>query len=505
MNVLIINGHPRSNSLSSAFATAYAHGAKQAGAQVQLINTAKLEFEHDVTEQHSQLQYTERDIADARALILWCNHLVLIYPTWWGTVPGTLKAFIDRVFVAGFAFEETEAGTGYLPLLSGRSAQVITTMDTPRMIYQLIYRAPGHNAIRRSILEFCGFLVTSITSFGPVKKSDQSLRESWIKRVEKEGLKLQAGTVPAWMQSIVKLKAWIQALRLQFYPMTFIAYAAGTFAAQQSGYGFDPLIFWLGYVWLFLVEVSTVLSNDYFDFESDRQNRSFGPFTGGSRVLVNGQLSFQQVGRGIFFTLFSSFAVLALLYFLIPGPLSTVAMTCGILLILALGYTVPPLKLSHRGLGEVTVGITHSFAVILCGYLFQGGILSDPIPWFISLPLFLAVLPSITLSGLPDFDADKAASKKTLAVQLGKKGAARLAFLFTIMSAGSVLIFDLFNILPGIFTGIIFGVLPHAVLLSVLLWRYIINKNPAVRIDGLMVASLTYLMWFAVVPLVNLY
>ena len=118
--------------------------------------------------------------------------------------------------------------------------------------------------------------------------------------------------------------------------------------------------------------------------------------------------------------------------------------------------------------------------------------------------MFLAVLPSITLSGIPDHDADKEASKKTLAVKLGKKGAAKLALSFTVLSIATLLVFEILDTLPYAFEGVIYGVLLHALLLGVLLWRYIINKNPPARIDGLMVASLTYLMWFAIVPLLHL-
>ncbi|HKZ65375.1 MAG TPA: NAD(P)H-dependent oxidoreductase [Chitinophagaceae bacterium] len=505
MNVLVINGHPRENSFSGAFLQAYVTGAREAGATIETLKLASLCFDPNVTCPIPHRQYAEPDIENARQLILWANHIVFIYPTWWGTMPALLKGFIDRVFISGFAFEETEAGAGYAPLLRGRSAQVITTMDTPVMIYKLFYRAPGHNAMRRSILQFCGFIVTGILSFGPVKNADQEKRESWLRKVNHEGLKLKNGPLSSWKKFRMRLAAWLKAIRLQFYPMTFIAYAAGTFGAQQAGYGFDPAIFWLGYIWLFFLEVSTVLSNDYFDYVSDKQNRFYGPFTGGSRVIVDRLLSFRQISKGIFFSLGLSFAALSILLFTIPGSLMTISMICGILFVMALGYTVPPLKLSYRGLGEITVGLTHSFAVIICGYLFQGGGIADSLPWFISLPLFLAVLPSITLSGIPDFDADKAASKKTLAVRVGKKGAARLAISFTILSAVSIIVFILLDILPGTFNGILYGVIPHAGFLSFLLFRYIKDRNPCVRIDSLMIASLTYLMWFAVIPLINLY
>jgi 1,4-dihydroxy-2-naphthoate polyprenyltransferase len=56
-------------------------------------------------------------------------------------------------------------------------------------------------------------------------------------------------------------------------------------------------------------------------------------------------------------------------------------------IILGLGYTAPPLKLSYRGLGELVVGFTHSFYLLLCGYAFQTGTMGNPMPWLLSIPL----------------------------------------------------------------------------------------------------------------------
>lgn len=52
----------------------------------------------------------------------------------------------------------------------------------------------------------------------------------------------------------------------------------------------------------------------------------------------------------------------------------------GMMGLLALGYTAPPLKLCWRGLGELDVGTTHSIVVMLCGYVFPGGAWNDPLP-----------------------------------------------------------------------------------------------------------------------------
>ena len=155
MNVLLINGHPCENSLSEAFANAYSDGAAKAGVNIKRINLRDCVF--DPNERRSgngNVPRVEDDILEARQLILWAEHVVFFYPIWWGTMPAMLKGFIDRTFTSDFAFREIEGGTGYAPLLNGRSAQLVITLDTPYMVYKMIYRAPGNNAMKRSTLGF---------------------------------------------------------------------------------------------------------------------------------------------------------------------------------------------------------------------------------------------------------------------------------------------------------------------------------------------------------------
>ena len=97
-----------------------------------------------------RVQPVEESIAQARALLAWADHIVFVYPTWWGTTPALLKGFLDRVLAPGFAFTENERG--YVPLLGGKSAELLTTMDTPCWVYRWIYGAPGHKAMARATL-----------------------------------------------------------------------------------------------------------------------------------------------------------------------------------------------------------------------------------------------------------------------------------------------------------------------------------------------------------------
>lgn len=62
-------------------------------------------------------------------------------------------------------------------------------MDTPKILYQLLYSAPSVNQLKKTMLEFCGVKPVKVTQFAPVKGSTQEKRESWIKTAYMLGLK----------------------------------------------------------------------------------------------------------------------------------------------------------------------------------------------------------------------------------------------------------------------------------------------------------------------------
>ncbi len=419
-------------------------------------------------------------------------------------MPARLKGFLDRVLTPGFAFARRPRGQGFVPLLEGRSAEIITTMDTPRWVYRWLFGAPGHNAMRHAILGFCGIDLARVTSFGPVEESTAAERRAWVETARGRGLALAGGPWSPWQRTRAKLGGYFRAVRLQFYPMTWLAYSVGALAAAGALGGLDPTAFWLGLLCLFFIEVATVLTNEVFDFESDLRNENFGPFTGGSRVLVEGRLSFAEAHAATA----ASITLAALCGGTLAASSPAAAGVTGVLLLvmatLALGYTVPPLKLSYRGLGELDVALTHSIGVLLCGFVFQGAAWTSPLPWLLGLPLLLAVLPGIILAGIPDHDADRAAGKGTLAVRLGIRRAYGLAAASAVLAAAAALALAQTEATAGLLAGIGWFVLPHGAWLVLVLARRAQEPPRATRIDGPMALALAYTLWFAAIPLIHL-
>jgi 1,4-dihydroxy-2-naphthoate octaprenyltransferase len=301
-----------------------------------------------------------------------------------------------------------------------------------------------------------------------------------------------------------KLAPWLRIMRLQFYPMSFVAYTLGAAMAGSKGLGFTLNTYLLGYAYLFFLELFAVLSNELWDLPTDRINRNASPYNGGSRVLVEGRLTPEEVQT--FLRRALCLLVGSGIWLLFVSDASS--RTRVILLLIAgvfmgLGYTVPPLKLCYRGLGELVVGLTHGPYVILCGFVFQSGSWAEPGPWIMSAPLFFAVLAAITLAGVPDQLADKRAFKKTLSVVFGEQTACLLAVVFATLAVVIGTLVWHFRIMEDFGGLLVIMATPHWALLLIAIFLLVKSGNYDRRIDGIMQIALSNILWFGMIPLVT--
>ncbi|MFT3737580.1 MAG: NAD(P)H-dependent oxidoreductase [Breznakibacter sp.] len=186
-NILIINGHPDKESFCHQLAVSYQKGAIASGAKCELLNLFELRFDPILHHGFRKRTELEPDLVAAQQKIKNADHLVWVYPTWWGTYPALLKGFIDRVFLPKFAFKYRENSPFWDKLLTGKSARLIVTMDSPLFYNWLVYKNAGHVSMKRAILEFCGIKPVKVTAFAPVKSSSETQRDKWIERVNKLG------------------------------------------------------------------------------------------------------------------------------------------------------------------------------------------------------------------------------------------------------------------------------------------------------------------------------
>lgn len=182
--VLIIQGHPNKQSFCHSLAEAYVKGSKELN-EVELISLSDLKFDPILRFGFQKEQSLEPDLIEMQKKILWAEHIVWIYPLWWGAQPALLKGFIDRTLLAGFAFKYVKGGLG-IPekLLKGRTSEIILTMDTPFWFYKWIKGAPGIKIMKDGILGFCGIKLKNVKYIGPLHGSKPEKRHYWISQVE---------------------------------------------------------------------------------------------------------------------------------------------------------------------------------------------------------------------------------------------------------------------------------------------------------------------------------
>ncbi|MCH2034542.1 MAG: NAD(P)H-dependent oxidoreductase [Tenacibaculum sp.] len=190
MNVLIINGHPDKESFNNALSESYYNGAKSSTTQVEVINLRDLEFNPILQYGYRKRTELEPDLKIAIEKIKNADHLVWVFPIWWGGMPAILKGFIDRTFLPGITFEIEEGKLLPKKLLKGKTARLIITSDSPRWYYRLFIKSPVINQFKKAILAFCGVKPTRVRYIAVVKNSNPKQREEWLKGVFNLGKKL---------------------------------------------------------------------------------------------------------------------------------------------------------------------------------------------------------------------------------------------------------------------------------------------------------------------------
>lgn len=181
--IVLLVAHSVAGSLNLALAEHYAETAQAAGHRVKILWLDQLTFDPILHQGYRQKQPLEPDLLAAQQTIQWADHLVFVFPVWWGSVPAVLKGFLDRVFLPGFAFRYQQGKVFPVQLLKGRTAQLLVTTDTPPWFFRWFYRAPAIHQMKKTTLELCGVRPVKVLLMGPVLNSTDKQRQKWLQRV----------------------------------------------------------------------------------------------------------------------------------------------------------------------------------------------------------------------------------------------------------------------------------------------------------------------------------
>jgi len=212
------------------------------------------------------------------------------------------------------------------------------------------------------------------------------------------------------------LKTLCKALRLPFLTGSLLPVAVATALVYWLHHTFDPLLFGLNLLGVAALHSGANLLNDYYDsFGSDPLNQNVTPFSGGSRVIQNGEMAAESVKTLAYFCLaVGVICGLALIY----AGRHWVAVIGFLGLLAGFFYSASPVQLMSLGLGELLIFLAFGPVLTLGSYYVQTNRFA-PVGAAVGLPLAFLITAIIWINEFPDLEADEAAAKRHLMSRLG--------------------------------------------------------------------------------------
>lgn len=187
-HILIIVGNPDTATFSGRIADTYKEAAEGVGYIVERVNLSDLTFDPILRKGYKEIQTLEPDLIALQGKWNLADHVVIIYPNWWCTMPALLKGMFDRMFLPGFAFNFDKKTKKVIQRLKGKTARVIVTAGSQSPSMTWFKYGDYTNEIQHGILGFAG-MKARVTVFGPTDGAPDSTRTTWLKKVTALGAK----------------------------------------------------------------------------------------------------------------------------------------------------------------------------------------------------------------------------------------------------------------------------------------------------------------------------
>lgn len=191
MKVAIVFNHPYEGSYCNAILDSVTRGLKQANQEVDIINLDKDGFNPVMTSQDLKAfrdkQPVDTQVIEYKNRLEKAEHLIFIFPIWWELMPALMKGFVDKVIFPGVFYDYVNGSTTkMIPLMTNiKGVTVITTMNTPHILYRLVFGNAIQKAFMRGTFWKLGYKNRKWISFNMVKQVSVEKRKMWLTKIEK--------------------------------------------------------------------------------------------------------------------------------------------------------------------------------------------------------------------------------------------------------------------------------------------------------------------------------
>ncbi|MDQ3940368.1 MAG: prenyltransferase, partial [Actinomycetota bacterium] len=207
------------------------------------------------------------------------------------------------------------------------------------------------------------------------------------------------------------------ATRIPFLTATIVPILLGAMIARVEGFS----AWWLTLLALIggsAIHLGLNVANDVSDATSGADDANVNPtmFSGGSRMIQYGMVGLQTMRKASI----ALYAVGIAIGLYLTATRGIELLWIGIAgVFLSIFYTAPPLRLVHRGLGEIAVALGFGPIMVLGTYFVVTQRLTFE-AFYASLPVALLIMLVLYVNHIPDRPADEKAGKRTVVVRLSK-------------------------------------------------------------------------------------
>jgi len=198
MKTAIVFNHPYQASFCSAILASVKTGLQKAGHTADVLHLDDEGFNPVMTAADLK-GFAESKAVDPKVLeyqqrLQEADHLIFIFPIWWELMPAMTKGFIDKVIYPGIAYYNDRSGRISRMVKAFekiRSVTVITTMNTPSLMYRLLFGNAVKKALFTGTLWKTGYKNRKWISLNMVKFVSDEKRRNWLMAIEKKFAKLK--------------------------------------------------------------------------------------------------------------------------------------------------------------------------------------------------------------------------------------------------------------------------------------------------------------------------
>ncbi len=182
--VLVIHCHPCTDGFIPSALVEVEAGLHAAGAQTRVHDLYREGFVPELSADEHRV-HLEPGVADELRThaddLVWCDTLVLVYPTWWSGQPAMLKGWVDRVWASGVAWDLPPGTNRLRPALRNVRRLVAVTSHGSSKLLNGLQGEGGKRTLFRSMRAMCHPRVrTHWVAFYGIDRSSASRRAAFL-------------------------------------------------------------------------------------------------------------------------------------------------------------------------------------------------------------------------------------------------------------------------------------------------------------------------------------